>query len=93
MPKSPNGEERPADAIGLARMIGKIATREIEDERDGIASAAAQMGKLGWQGPRGGYAAGGERRPPRRRPPVPSEAAASIRQPHIARCKRSIVDF
>ena len=47
MPKGPNGEKRPADAIGLAVMIGKIATGEIEDEREGIASAAAQMGKLG----------------------------------------------
>ena len=47
MPKGPNGEKRPADAIGLAVMIGRIATGEIEDERDGIASAAAQMGKLG----------------------------------------------
>ena len=47
MPKGPNGEKRPADAIGLAVMIGKIATGEIEDDREGIASAAAQMGKLG----------------------------------------------
>jgi hypothetical protein len=46
MPKGPNGEKRPADAIGLAVMIGRIATGEIEDERP-IASAAAQMGKLG----------------------------------------------
>ncbi len=47
MPKGPNGEKRPADAIGLAVMIGKIATGEIEDDREGVASAAAQMGKLG----------------------------------------------
>lgn len=47
MPKGPNGEKRPADAIGLAVMIGKIATGEIEDARDDVASAAAQMGKLG----------------------------------------------
>lgn len=47
MPKGPNGEKRPADAIGLAVMIGRIATGDIDDERDGIASAAAQMGKLG----------------------------------------------
>ena len=32
MPKGPNGEKRPADAIGLAVMIGRIATGEIEDE-------------------------------------------------------------
>lgn len=47
MPKGPNGEKRPADAIGLAVMIGKIATGEVEDTRDDVASAAAQMGKLG----------------------------------------------
>lgn len=46
MPKGPNGEKRPADAIGLAVMIGKIATGEIDDDRR-VASAAAQMGKLG----------------------------------------------
>jgi hypothetical protein len=32
MPKGPNGQKRPADAIGLAVMIGKIATGEVEDE-------------------------------------------------------------
>jgi hypothetical protein len=47
MPKGPNGQKRPADAIGLAVMIGKIATGEIEDARDDVSSAAAQMGKLG----------------------------------------------
>jgi hypothetical protein len=47
VPKGPNGEKRPADAVGLAVMIGKIATGEIEDTRDDVSSAAAQMGKLG----------------------------------------------
>jgi hypothetical protein len=47
MPKGPNGQKRPADAIGLAVMIGKIATGETEDEREGVASAAAQLGSLG----------------------------------------------
>ncbi|OXE37295.1 MAG: RNA-binding protein [Phenylobacterium zucineum] len=31
MPKGPNGQKRPADAIGLAVLIGKIATGEVED--------------------------------------------------------------
>ncbi len=31
MPKGPNGEKRPADAIGLAVMVGRIATGEVED--------------------------------------------------------------
>ena len=47
MPKGPRGEKRPADAIGLAVMIGKIATGEIEDEVDATKSAAAQLGSLG----------------------------------------------
>ena len=47
MPKGPRGEKRPADAIGLAVMIGKIATGEIEDEREATSSAAAQLGSLG----------------------------------------------
>lgn len=47
MPKGPRGEKRPADAIGLAVMIGKIATGEIEDTREDVKSAAAQLGSLG----------------------------------------------
>lgn len=31
MPKGPQGQKRPADAIGLAVMVAKIATGEIED--------------------------------------------------------------
>lgn len=47
MPKGPRGEKRPADAIGLAVMIGKIATGEIEDTRDPIKTAAAELGSRG----------------------------------------------
>lgn len=48
VPKGPRGEKRPADAIGLAVMIGKIATGEIEDERDEkLSSAAAELGRKG----------------------------------------------
>lgn len=49
MPKGPNGEKRPADAVGLAVMIGKIATGEIEDTPadDGKDPAAKAMGKKG----------------------------------------------
>lgn len=31
MPKGPNGQTRPADAIGLAVHVARIATGEIED--------------------------------------------------------------
>ncbi len=49
MPKGPNGEKRPADAIGLAVHIGRIATGEIEDvqEDDGKDKAAQAMGRKG----------------------------------------------
>ena len=47
MPKGPRGEKRPADTIGLAVMIGKIATGEIEDDRADVKSAAAALGSLG----------------------------------------------
>lgn len=47
MPKGPNGEKRPADAIGLAVLVGRIATGEVEDEREALSSAAAEMGRKG----------------------------------------------
>jgi hypothetical protein len=34
MPKGPQGQKRPADAIGLAVMVGRIATGEIADDAD-----------------------------------------------------------
>lgn len=36
MPKGPRGEKRPADAIGLSVVIGKIATGEMKDDRDDL---------------------------------------------------------
>ena len=33
MPKGPKGQKRPADVIGAAIMVGRIATGEIEDAR------------------------------------------------------------
>lgn len=47
MPKGPRGEKRPADAVGRAVHIAKIATGEVKDERDAVASAAAEMGRRG----------------------------------------------
>jgi hypothetical protein len=50
MPKGPNGEKRPADAIGLAVMVGRIATGEQTDplpEDDGKDPAAKALGKKG----------------------------------------------
>jgi catalase (peroxidase I) len=49
MPKGPNGENRPADVIGAAVKVMKIATGEEADDRedDSLLTAAAQLGKLG----------------------------------------------
>ena len=44
MPRGPKGEKRPADVIGNAVKIMKIATGEIEDDRPG---ARAKGGKKG----------------------------------------------
>lgn len=50
MPKGPRGESRPADLIGAAVMVGRIATGEIEEHtrepsgkvRSGLAGAKAR---------------------------------------------------
>ncbi len=56
MPKGPRGEKRPADVIGNAVLIGRIATGEVEDtqndpskehhRRGGKAGGAARAGAL-----------------------------------------------
>ena len=49
MPKGPKGEKRPADVVGAAVMVAKIATGEIEDtvEDDGKDKAAQALGRKG----------------------------------------------
>lgn len=34
MPRGPNGQKRPADAVGAAIMVAKIATGEIEESQN-----------------------------------------------------------
>lgn len=54
MPTGPNGQKRPADAIGAAVMVARIATGEIQEKttapsgktRSGKAGAAARAKKL-----------------------------------------------
>lgn len=46
MPRGPQGQKRPADVIGAAVMVGRIATGEIE-ERPKPQSAAAELGSKG----------------------------------------------
>ncbi len=49
MPRGPKGQKRPADVIGAAVMVGRIATGEIEDKApdDGKNKAAQELGRLG----------------------------------------------
>lgn len=50
MPKGAKGEKRPADVIGTAIKVVKIATGEIEDDAeadDGKDPAAKSLGKRG----------------------------------------------
>ena len=49
MPRGPKGEKRPADAVGAAVMVAKIATGEVEDELtdDGKNKAAVELGRRG----------------------------------------------
>lgn len=51
MPQSPKGEKRPADVIGNAVHVMRIATGEIDDtpEDDGKDKAAQALGKKGGQ--------------------------------------------
>ncbi len=49
MPKGPKGEKRPADVIGAAIKVAKIATGEIEEDLDegGKNKAAKALGAKG----------------------------------------------
>jgi hypothetical protein len=69
MPRGPKGEKRPADLIGAATKVMRIATGEEEDEREATSSAAAQLGKLGG-------AARAKAMTPERRAEIAKKAAA-----------------
>ena len=47
MPKGPNGEKRPADVIGAAVLVGRIATGEVEDDTKPDRSAQREGGRRG----------------------------------------------
>ena len=70
MPKGPKGEKRPADVIGNAIKVAKIATGEEDDEKDedGKDKAAQSLGR------RGGKARA-ERMSPDRRTAIARQAA------------------
>lgn len=54
MAKGPRGEKRPADAIGAAVMVGRIATGETMEKPDNRNPHAVALGRLG--GDKGGKA-------------------------------------
>jgi hypothetical protein len=47
MPKGPRGERRPADVVGNAVHVAKIATGEIEDTGDDTKEHHRRDGKIG----------------------------------------------
>ena len=67
MPKGPKGEKRPADAIGNAVLIGRIATGDAEDTPS-AAPGRAVGGKIGGK-------ARAEALSPRRRKQIAEKAA------------------
>ena len=72
MPRGPKGEKRPADVIGAAVMVGKIATGEIEDltTEEGKNAAAVALGRMGGKARAEGMSA-------KRRKEIAKKAAAS----------------
>jgi hypothetical protein len=71
MPTGPKGQKRPADVIGAAIMVAKIATGEIEEtiEDDGKDPAAKALGRKGG-------AARAKAMTPERRAEIAKKAAA-----------------
>ena len=47
MPRGPRGEKRPADVIGAAVKVMRLATGEETEELDPVKSAAAELGSRG----------------------------------------------
>ena len=49
MPRCPKGQKRPADVIGTAVKVARIATGEVEDDTgdDGKSKAAVELGRKG----------------------------------------------
>ena len=60
MPKTPKGAKRPADVIGNAVHVMKIATGEVEESgttEDGKSKAAVELGRKGGQARAGSLSA------------------------------------
>ena len=70
MPKGPDGQKRPADVIGAAVMVARIATGEVEDNATPADKAHHSRG-----GKKGGAARANKLTPERRRE-IAKKAAA-----------------
>ena len=72
MPRGPKGEKRPADVVGNAVHVMRIATGEIEDQTtdDGKNAAAVALGRMGGKARAAGMTA-------RRRKEIAKKAAKS----------------
>ena len=72
MPRGPRGEKRPADLIGAAVIIGRIARGEIDDltTDDGKNAAAVALGRMGGKARAAGMTA-------KKRKEIAKKAAAS----------------
>jgi len=69
MPRGSRGEKRPADVIGAAVKVMRIATGEEEEELDRAKSAAAELGARGGKARAAGMT-------PERRTEIAKRAAA-----------------
>lgn len=89
MPRGPKGEKRPADAIGNAVMIAKIATGEIDDitTEDGKNAAAVALGRMGGKARAEGMTA-------KRRQEIAKKAAKNAGKTRVRNNNRNIfLDF
>jgi hypothetical protein len=76
MPKGPKGEKRPADVIGAAVMVARIATGEIKDTERDPAKEYARSGGL-----KGGKARAASLTPERRKKIAKAAAAKRWAKP------------
>jgi hypothetical protein len=74
MPKGPRGEKRPADVIGAAVMVARIATSEVEEITGRSSPNRAKGGKAGGK-------ARADSLDPKRRSEIAKKAAAARWKP------------
>ncbi len=82
MPKGPKGQKRPADVIGAAIKVAKIATGEETEEipaDEGKDAAAVSLGKRGGKARAEALSKKGGQRAPRRAPVRCKASESTIR--------------